>query len=406
MTRTPEYKEAVGSCKACGNSPVNHHLAWVLRSADVVLSVANRYFSRYRAFIGVHELSRLATSRIALVHYLISSTMRITAYNADHAKAATYRSQVIWEEATRRGIAMEQVCVYGKPIDTYRARIHGSWFYFDSLPIPPGLEQRGYLWLDDKYLLARILKEQSLASPGSFSVTTLAEARRAFAVLGTVIVKPRVGSRGRHTTTFVSSEAELEKAFLSAKQLCYWVIIQKHLRGSVCRATVVNGSLAGFFQADPPRVVGDGVSTIRQRVDAKNAARHERVQPVELTYEHEAFLNRQGYDLDTVLPANVSVDLSHRTGRLFGGETREILTTVHPVIRTEVERAARTLLVPVVGFDLISLDPVGTPKDGEWGIIEANSLPFIDLHYLPLYGTPSNVAAAVWDLWNIKGMSH
>ncbi len=405
MTATPEYKEAVGSCKACGNSPVNHQLAWVLRSADVALSIANLKLSRYRAFIGIHELSRLATSRIALVHYLISRTMRITAFNPDHTKAATYRSQVIWEEAKRRGMLMEQVCVYGKPIDTYRARIRGAWFYFDSLPIPPGIEQRGYLWIDDKYLLARTLQAASLASPLSFSVTTLEEARRAFRELGTVIVKPRVGSRGRHTTTFVSSDEELVKAFLSAKQICFWVIVQKHLRGSVCRATVVNGALVGFFQADPPRVVGDGTSTIRLLVDTKNTARHERVQPVELTYEHEAFLRRQGYNFDSVLPKGQSVDLSHRTGRLFGGETREILSTVHPKIREAVERAARTLLVPVVGFDLISPDPLVAPEDGLWGIIEANSLPFIDLHYLPLYGEPSNVAAAVWDLWNWKEMA-
>jgi D-alanine-D-alanine ligase-like ATP-grasp enzyme len=53
----------------------------------------------------------------------------------------------------------------------------------------------------------------------------------------------------------------------------------------------------------------------------------------------------------------------------------------------------------VAGFDLIIADPEQDPDNQEWGIIEANSLPFIDLHYLPLYGRPSNPAAQVWDMW-------
>jgi cyanophycin synthetase len=76
---------------------------------------------------------------------------------------------------------------------------------------------------------------------------------------------------------------------------------------------------------------------------------------------------------------------------------------VHPKLREYLERAAAALGVPIVGFDLIIKDPEGDPEIQEWGIIEANSLPFIDLHYLPLHGEPSNVAAHVWDLWNEKG---
>jgi D-alanine-D-alanine ligase-like ATP-grasp enzyme len=93
------------------------------------------------------------------------------------------------------------------------------------------------------------------------------------------------------------------------------------------------------------------------------------------------------------------VPLTHRTGRLFGGETRELLASVHPKLRDTLERAVRTLDVPVVGLDVIIKDPEADPDTQTWGIIEANSLPFIDLHYLPLYGTPSNPAAQVWDLW-------
>jgi D-alanine-D-alanine ligase-like ATP-grasp enzyme len=64
-----------------------------------------------------------------------------------------------------------------------------------------------------------------------------------------------------------------------------------------------------------------------------------------------------------------------------------------------MEKAGVVLGAPVVGFDVIIENPTEDPDTVRWGIIEANSLPFIDLHYLPLHGTPSNPASAVWDLW-------
>jgi hypothetical protein len=33
--------------------------------------------------------------------------------------------------------------------------------------------------------------------------------------------------------------------------------------------------------------------------------------------------------------------------------------------------------------------------------LEANSLPFINLHHDPLLGTPRNVAGMVWDMLNL-----
>jgi D-alanine-D-alanine ligase-like ATP-grasp enzyme len=197
----------------------------------------------------------------------------------------------------------------------------------------------------------------------------------------------------------VKTEEELARAFGSAKKIGRYVSVEKHLSGSVCRATVVGNKLAGFFEAHPPRVIGDGISTISELVEKRNARKPGRVSNIVVTDEHRHFLRRQGISPDSVLEKGRTIDLSHRTGRLFGGETRELLDTVHPKLRDYAERAAKTLNVPLVGFDLIIKNPESDPDAQEWGIIEANSLAFIDLHYLPLHGKPSNPAAAVWRLW-------
>ena len=398
-----EYKEKAGACAECGNSPVRHTPLWWHATLSVYFSMMGRDFlgNGSGIFGGIDKYVRMLSETIDEVMFRSFALVGLVQYQREVSKAATYRSQVIWEEAVRRHIPMEQVIFFGKYIDNYRAQIRGRWRYFTSIPIPSSLPQTAYFWIDDKYLLKRALQTLGVAVPIYASVTTAKEARAAFDWMGgTVIVKPRSGSRGRHTTTFVRSYEELDRAFAIAQQLCRFVSIERHLEGSVCRGTVIGGKLAGFFSAAAPEIVGDGRSTIEQLIAAKNSAKPDRVQDIVMRDEHYAFLARQGFTGETVLRAGQMVTLSHRTGRLFGGETRELLDTVHPTLRDGLERAAQGLCVPVVGFDLIIRDPESDPLTQEWGIIEANSLPFIDLHYLPLHGAPSNPAAQVWDLWD------
>ena len=55
--------------------------------------------------------------------------------------------------------------------------------------------------------------------------------------------------------------------------------------------------------------------------------------------------------------------------------------------------------LPVVGFDVIIGDPTKSADSQRFGIIECNSLPFIDLHYYALEGKPRNIAGMIWDMW-------
>ncbi|MCE9541344.1 hypothetical protein K8R03_02165 [Candidatus Kaiserbacteria bacterium] len=394
-----EYREHAGTCAECGNSPVNHFGAYIAHTLSVVSSKEGGTRGRLRT-----TLSRWGDwlqSWLDPFVYKVFAALPVTRFASEPKNAKTYRSQVIWEEAAQRGIPMEQMTLFGAHTEIYRARIRNDeWTYFQSIPVPPHLEYPAYDWIDDKFELKRVLHEAGIATPRIVSVTSLADAIAALpGFQGPVVVKPRAGSRGRHTTVNVRTESDVAKAFLCAKKLCRYVALEEYLVGSVCRGTVIDGTLAGFFQAFPPTVVGDGASTIRELIDKQNAAKHERLQDIVLTDEHSTFLLRSGYTADSVVEKGTVVPLTHRTGRLFGGKTRELLGQEHPKLREYLERAAQAVKAPVVGFDLIIGNPEVDPDAQKWGIIEANSLPYIDLHYLPLEGSPSPVAAAVWDLW-------
>ena len=387
-----------GVCVECGSSSSKHWLVWIASTLDLTLArtvTSHRFLSFYSDVV---RKSAALLAPVISLFFKSAVILRIISLRDDIEKTHTLRSRVVWEEARRRGIPMRQLFVLGLSTELFEAYLQNSSHIFLSLPVP--LRYRAdEPWVDDKYMLKKKFAEGGVAAPLSYSVSTFKEAREALARLGTVCVKPRFGSNGRHTFPYVSTEEELAKAFYSAKKICYWVVVEEHLEGNISRATCVNGTLVGFLESQYPTVVGDGHSTIRELIEKENLNRPARVEEIELTPVHTSYIARRGYSADSVLEADKILPLTYRAGYGSGGRNWERGTDINPELRQEIERAARVTRLPVVGFDLIIQNPHQSPQGQRWGIIEANSLPWIDLHSSPLYGTPQNVAAHIWDLW-------
>lgn len=388
------------TCSACGTAPINHSLAYGISIAD---ELQNSIDALLKNAVGNSFMQKgailLEKGLFRLAHML-----GIATFNKDDLEKATIgRSRIIWDEALRRGIPMEQVMMFGRPTDYFRAFIGGKHFYFNSLPIPPELPQAGYKWVDDKMRLARELSSAGIPAPRTIKVKTLSEAKKAFEVLQKpLIIKPKFGSRGRHTTTNINTMEELVEAYNLAKKIAMSFVVQEHLVGSVYRATVIDGRLVGFYRADQPEIFGDGARTIEQLIEEKNKTRRDRVSEVLINGDLQNFIGRKGYALDSVLPAGLKMDLSAKTGRMYGSYTREMLPEVHPKMHGIFEHAGRICDAPVLGFDLIMNDATADPGTQRWGVIECNSLPFIDLHFMALEGPAIDLSKNVWDLWNKK----
>jgi hypothetical protein len=390
MTNTHTDKD---SCSACGTSPVNHTLLFTFNVLEETVGKLGEVFLR------VHSSKKIANLVEKLLHRLLS-TVGVVRFSTDIEKAASGRSKLIWEEAQRRGIPMEQILMLGKPLEQYRAKIHGKTYFFESIPVPPWLPQGGYSWVDNKFTLAKKLQREGIPSPKTEVIFTKKDARKAFDKLSKpLIIKPKNGSRGRHTTTNINTLEEMMAAFKLGKQISPILVAQEHLFGSVYRATVIDDKLVGFFRADPPQVTGDGTHNIRDLIQTKNASRNIRLSEIRMNPELVSFIKRQNYTLESVLPQGKTIDLIAKTGRMYGGYTREMLPEVHPKMYEIFERAGKVANAPVLGFDLIIENPTDDPDIQRWGIIECNSLPFIDLHYFALEGEPRDLAKNVWDLF-------
>ena len=331
-------------------------------------------------------------------NYFLRAALRIGAMKTTQNREAirSERGKVLRDEAVARGYGFESLALFGKNVDIFRVTIQGKTFFVQGVPKP--VPQEWDYWLDDKTIVKeRLIAHEVPVSRGA-RVRTWSEAVRLFETLDKpLIVKPRLGSRGRHTTTSVKTLSDLRTGFERAKQLCYWVIIEEHLVGSVYRATFVDGVLEGVLAGEPPRVRGDGTSTISELVMTKNNVRNSHVSEIILDPVHEEFLARNGLSLNSVPKLDKSVDLLEKIGVSYGGNSIEVTDITNEDIKRELKRASDVLSDPLIGLDFIIPDISASPYTQKWGIIECNGCPFINLHHDPVEGTPRNVAAKVWD---------
>ena len=391
----PYFKKS--SCAYCGDAHVPHALFYFDSLVSAVLDphvrrVANKAPAFLKAF----------ADWLPIFTFKTFAKCGLARFSGNLNLAKTFRSRVIWEEAERRGIQMEQLILFGKPVEYYRAFLNGKEIFFQSLPIPPKDLELSADW-DSKFVLKEEFKKHNIPIP-DYLLLPVFYKRRLPQIFSQMrkpfIVKPKLGSRGRHTITNINTETEMAEAIRIARALSPFLIAEEHLFGYVCRATLVGGSLAGFYRGEAPFVVGDGVKTVRELIKEKDQKRHPRVEAVALCAELDSHIGRAGFALDDILPLGTTLSLSHRVGRLFGGATKEMISELHPSFIPIFEKAMTVTGLAVAGFDCIIPDPEKPAASQKWGIIECNTLPFIDLHYYALEGKPKNIAGMIWDLWH------
>lgn len=384
----------MSSCVYCGNNPVSHRVTWFNELLSVILMPLNQVIFNQKI---VKRMVRMISWILSPLVFGLEK-LHIVRYGNEPSGQTSNRAKVLWEEARARGIKLQSVIVFGRENDSFRAFVNGKVIYFSGLPRPEFAPTTAEWWMDDKGIIKKKLMNANVpvAQGGVFS-RYQPLLKKFQALEKPVIIKPRLGSRGRHTTTFIYTEEQLKKAFRVAKQLCYWVVMEEHLIGSVYRGTMIDGELTGVLRGDPPRVMGDGTHSIRELIVLKNQAKHPEVHDVDITSEMEIFLNRNNYSLNEVLPPGKVIDLSEKIGVSYGGHSAEDTINTHPEIKSILEKAAAVIGDPILGFDFIIEKIDKSPHEQKWGIIECNGVPFINLHHDPIEGQPNNVAKYIWE---------
>ncbi len=389
-------------CGDCGGESVYHGVEYTAVLLDLLfLPVFSLILDRmlYPAF-GIPNKS--ATSSFTATLYTALTHAKLGIFLDDPDDKTLLLDQVLWEEATRRGIVMREFRLLGTPNNTFVATLpSGQRVAFYGIPPMPA--KAPAWWVNNKSVLKKKLGALGVPVPRGGSVFTLQAARKIFNAIGTsVITKPAIGSASRHTTMHIKNKETLKAAFASAKKVSPFVIVEEELRGCVYRPTLVGGKLIATLRRDQPFVVGDGASTIEQLVaeENKNPKRGgPYFSPISLNEAADAELRLQGYTKQSVPPKGTRVQLHPKINWAVGGTTTDVTDEVHPDNTALFEQVAEILGTSLIGIDFIIEDISRSWKEQPGcGVIECNDMPYFDNHHLPFKGRPRDVAGPVWNL--------
>ena len=108
-------------------------------------------------------------------------------------------------------------------------------------------------------------------------------------------------------------------------------------------------------------------------------------------------LKSRGLTLKSVLPKNKKVYLHDKVVLACGADIHDRTDDVHPDNKQLFLRLSQILGTPIVGIDFICRDVSKPYSEQQCAIIEANSLPYIDMHHFPVSGKPRDVAGRIVD---------
>ena len=253
----------------------------------------------------------------------------------------------------------------------------------------------------DKDLSKRLLAAAGVPVPRGRPVKDLEDGWAAAQELGLpVVVKPRDGNQGKGVTVNIVDHEHFEAAYRAAAEIGE-VMVEQFLPGHDFRLLVVGERLVAAARRDPPFVIGDGVHTVRQLVDAVNAdprrgdGHATALTRIRLDDIAHARLKLQGLSADAVPANGQRVVLRNNANLSTGGTATDVTDDVHPEVAARAVAAARMVGLEICGVDMVC-ENVGVPLEKQrGGVVEVNAAPGLRMHLAPSFGKPRPVGEAI-----------
>lgn len=220
--------------------------------------------------------------------------------------------------------------------------------------------------------------EVSAGEPGALEFVRAAD--------GACVVKPARGSSGSGATTGVRTPAELRRASIRAARVDDRIVVQSQAEGDLYRVLLLEGRPLDVLRRLPPRVTGDGRSTIAALIDRENARRLDAggsagSSLLLIDLECVLTLGRDGLSLDSVLAEGQTVAVKGVTNQNSIDDNSSVRDEVGQSLLEDAARAARATGIRLAGVDLITPDPRRSLADAGGVVIEVNATPGLHYHY-------------------------
>jgi D-alanine-D-alanine ligase-like ATP-grasp enzyme len=391
-------------CPECGPAEVTHIFTKTNLTIDMISKVVFAPIKPLISFCSIRFSRQLEYILYFLFNFL--AILKIVSLASKPSKEHdTDRAKTMWQAGEERGVKIWQVWVLGKPINIFLAKLEsGRKMVFEGLPRPGG-DSKALEWMDDKGVMKIKFKEAGFPVPRGRVCFTKKCALKTFEEIrkngGMVVAKPTLGSRSRHTKVHIKTREELIKSFKIAKQICPIVSIEEELKGWVYRVSLIGGEVAGVLRRDPPYVIGDGKKTVKELIlEANKDPRRESgaFHEIPINDELDSALKIQSLDRDSVPVFGKKIIAGVKVGRSQGGTNADVTDEIHIENKKLFTDIGRFLDDPLVGIDFI-IEDISRPWRAQMpcGVIELNTVPFLDLHLYPFLGKERNLMNILWD---------
>jgi GNAT-family acetyltransferase (TIGR03103 family) len=232
---------------------------------------------------------------------------------------------------------------------------------------------------DDKRMTRRIVQAAGVRVPERIEPDNPAAIEAALEKYGSLVVKPARGEQGQGVAVGLTTMGEVQTALKRARGICAEVLIEEQVKGEDLRLVIIDYKVVACALRRPPRVIGDGRSTLRALIEHQSRRRSAATggeSKIPVDAETERTLAEAGYRLDDVAPDGTEVLVRKAANLHLGGTIHDVTEEVHPALIQAAIAAARAIDIPVTGIDLM----VKSPREPDYAFIEANERPGLANH--------------------------
>jgi len=254
----------------------------------------------------------------------------------------------------------------------------------------------------DKQLTKKLLAAAGVPVPAGRAVTDADDAWKAACEIGLpVVVKPLDGNQGKGVTVNITNEEQLRKAYEVATTFRDDILVERYMPGNDFRLLVVGDKLIAAARRDPPKVVGDGVSSIAQLVEQVNkdprrgSGHSTSLTKIRFDDIAKECLANQGFSADSVPLKGQRVNLRNNANLSTGGSATDVTDDVHPDVAARAIAAAHMVGLDICGVDVVSDSILRPLEEQGGGMVEVNAAPGLRMHLAPSFGKGRPVGEAI-----------
>lgn len=222
-----------------------------------------------------------------------------------------------------------------------------------------------------------------------------------------IVIKPTGGAGGKYVFCNIQTDSEFRRAYSALSRVTFAPILVERFIAGVddYRFFIINGKVISIVKRTPPVIVGDGISTIQQLVDAEN---ERRMNPrtnclcsiVIDDFDSERCFQMQCIGRNSILKKGEAIQCRFNANVSMGGECETVKDIVHPSysdIAVSILKLFSNL--PVLVVDLLIRDCTQEACDGNYWVCECCCInPGLSLHTHPSKGKGDDIITPLVDL--------